>query len=114
VPAHIVTEGGETLHRGYVMNLSESGAFVMLDQPMPIDAEVHLRFRIKPGTHCEASGHLARVLPLGHKHAFGVELTERNSGFTFFVRNLAIASEIEQGVSMAKDSPHKAAPSGDT
>jgi len=95
VPAHITRNEDENLHRGYIMNLSESGAFVMLDEPVAAETPVNLRFRIKPGTWCEASGHLSRTLPLGNKHAFGIVLTERNAGFDFFVRNLAIATDIE-------------------
>jgi len=95
VPAHITCNEGDDPLRGYVMNLSASGAFVIIDDPIPQRSPIQLRFRIKPGTWCEASGYLTRVLPIGRKHAIGVELTERNAGFDFFVRNLALASELE-------------------
>ncbi len=95
VPAHVTHHESDDPLRGYLMNISASGAFVIIDDPIPARSRIRLRFRIQPGTWCEASGVLKRVLPLGRKHAFGVELTERNAGFDFFVRNLSLADELE-------------------
>ena len=95
VPAHISFADGERIHRGFVLNLSQSGVFVMLDDSVPQHALIRLHFHIRPTTDCEATGYPARILALGHGHAVGVELTKRNAGYKHFIRNLAYASEPE-------------------
>ena len=93
VPAQITFGNGGRTIRGHIMNLSASGVFAIIDEPIPRRASIQLRFRIKPGTWCEASGHSTRVLPIGRKHALGVDFTSRNAGFAFFVRHLALATK---------------------
>jgi hypothetical protein len=91
VPAHITVGAGHFLVRGYVMNLSEWGALVMMEEALPLDEDVKLEFHL--GVACSAQGRLAHVMPFGHGQAFGVELTERNAGFCDFMQDLASAND---------------------
>lgn len=93
VPAHISVGSGDFLVRGYVMNLSEWGAFVMMEEAVPLDQDVRLEFFL--GKACSARGRLAHVMPFGHGQGFGVELTERNAGFCDFMQHLSEANDLE-------------------
>jgi hypothetical protein len=91
VPAHITVGAGDFLVRGYVMNLSEWGALVMMEEALPLDEDVRLEFH--RGVDCCAEGRLAHVMPFGHGQAFGVELTQRNAGFCEFMSDLSEAND---------------------
>lgn len=93
VPAHISVGAGDFLVRGYVMNLSEWGAFVMMESTVPLESDVQLEFFL--GSACSARGRLAHVMPFGNGQGFGVELTERNAGFCDFLRTLSEANDAE-------------------
>lgn len=92
VPAHIYVGSDPTLHKGYVLNLSEAGAFVMIDKGVPLTQQLQMEFRVPPGIECVATGHLAHNMDMGMYQGLGVELTQRNPAYTNFLRNLAAAS----------------------
>jgi hypothetical protein len=77
------------------MNLSLSGAFVMMEQTVDLDPGIRMGFRIQPATDCIATGQLARVVPMGLAQGVGVELSWWNPAFGNFMRNLEAASDIE-------------------
>jgi hypothetical protein len=93
VPAHITV--GTGVHKGYVIDLSPSGAFVMMDRAIPLDGVIELRFHPRDGGECRASGKVAHVQEVGVGQAFGVELTWACDDFQRFVRDLAAASDSE-------------------
>ena len=94
VPAHVTTISDQRLYKGYVMNLSENGAFVMLTDPVQLaNEEVRIRFTIGGDTHCDGAGRIARVMRMGTGPGFGVELTLVNQAFVNFIRNLRSADE---------------------
>lgn len=95
IPAHLRRIDDETVYRGYVMNLSLTGAFVMLEQTVDLFESIRLNFRIQPATDCQAAGRLARVVPMGMAQGVGLELTWWNQEFANFLRNLEAASDIE-------------------
>jgi hypothetical protein len=94
VPAHVTTLCDNVVYKGYVMNLSENGAFIqMMDCQQPLESLVRMRFHIKPSTNCDGSGQMARVMRMGTGQGFGVELTQVNESFVNFIRNLRSANE---------------------
>lgn len=95
VPANITIDGETKRHRGYVLNLSELGAFVMMDADSPLETNVHFSFRLPEGSECQAWGRLARVMPMGKMIGFGVEITHRNDSFIEFIEGLARASDVD-------------------
>jgi len=95
IPAHVTRTNDENTYRGYVMNLSLSGAFVMMEQTVELEPTLRLAFRIQPSTDCVATGNLARIVPMGMAQGLGVELTWWNPAFANFMRNLESASDIE-------------------
>jgi hypothetical protein len=95
VPAHITVDQNEEVHRGYVINLSANGAFVMMDRVVPLDGAIELRFWPREGGECCARGKAAHIQQLGLGQAFGIELTWCDEGFAQFVKGLAKASDRE-------------------
>ena len=92
IPAHIHLGHGQQLYKGYVLNLSEHGAFVMMDQAVPLSSEISLRFELD-GTPHLATGRLAHVIELGNGQGFGIELTSCSPDYDDFVRSLGSASD---------------------
>jgi hypothetical protein len=95
IPAHLRRIDDETVYKGYVMNLSLTGTFVMLEQTVDLHTGIQLNFRILPANDCHAAGHLARIVPMGMAQGVGVELTWWNPEYENFLRNLESASDIE-------------------
>lgn len=93
VPAHITVR--DRLIRGYVINLSEWGAFVLMDEPADLDGEIHLDFDIGRSFACAATGKLAHSVAMGNAMGFGIGLSARNVGYASFIRNLESASNLQ-------------------
>lgn len=92
VPAHVLVGPDQTLHKGYVMNLSEAGALVMLDGGVLLNPQVSLSFKIPPEVICEAAGQIVHTMEMGIYQGLGIELTDCNQSYVYFLRNLARAS----------------------
>lgn len=95
VPAHILIGDQRQMVRGYVINLSESGAFVTMDEATPLPPSVTLEFSLRGRQPCRARGRVARVVPLGGGQGFGVELSDRNDAYRGFIAALGAASQVE-------------------
>jgi hypothetical protein len=95
VPAHVMVGDQRQLVRGYVINLSEGGAFVMLDDQAALPPSITLEFTLRGRQPCRARARLAHVVPLGKGQGFGLEITERNDGYRAFIASLATASQVE-------------------
>jgi hypothetical protein len=92
VPAHILVGPEERLYKGFVLNISENGAFIMMDQGVAIGPGLSMGFTIPPGTDCHASGRIVHSMEMGAFQGLGVELTQCNDAWINFLRNLAAAS----------------------
>lgn len=92
VPAHIYVGTSQELHKGYVLNLSEAGAFVMLEKGVSLGPNLQMEFRIPPGIDCVATGVIVHNMDMGAYQGLGVELTQRNQPYVNFLRNLSVAS----------------------
>jgi len=95
IPAHLRRLDDETTYKGYVMNLSLTGTFVMLEQTVDLHDSMQLNFTIQPSNECHAAGRLARIVPMGMAQGVGVELTWWNPAYENFMRNLESASDME-------------------
>jgi hypothetical protein len=92
IPAHILVGPDQVKHKGYVMNMSEGGALVMMDANVLLNPDVSLSFQIPPEVICEASGRIVHGMEMGMYQGLGIELTDCNQSYVFFLRNLAKAS----------------------
>lgn len=93
IPAHILLGPQHTLYRGYVMNMSDNGAFIMMDR-INLGPRVWLRFKLT-ALECEGFGHVARVMNMGNQQGLGVELTNNNDDYYAFIARLSVASAAE-------------------
>ena len=93
VPAHVLVGQVQEKHKGHVMNMSESGALIMMPKVHLPGANVALRFTIPPNTVCEARGMIARVDDMGMYQGIGISLPQPNTAYTIFLRNLAVAEK---------------------
>ncbi len=91
VPAHILLGPTQALQKGHVMNMSESGALVMMPKSVQLGPNVAIRFQVPPDTICEASGYIARIDDMGMFQGVGISLPNANPAFSIFLRNLAAA-----------------------
>ena len=91
VPAHILLGSNETLHKGYVLNLSETGALVMMDTGIPVGKNVHMQFKVPPNVICETRGAVAHIMDMGIYQGIGVSFNYANDAYHNFFRNLAVA-----------------------
>jgi len=91
VPARIYVGPEQTLHRGYIMNLSENGAFLMVEKGVSL-GEVGLDFEPAPGESCQAIGRVAYASDMGAYQGMGIDLTQVNDSYVDFVNKLAAAS----------------------
>lgn len=92
VPAHILVGPDQTLHKGYVMNMSEAGALVMMEEPVAVEPQVSLSFGIPPEVVCEAAGTIVHTMEMGTFQGLGIELNDCNQSYVYFLRNVAKAS----------------------
>jgi hypothetical protein len=93
VPARIYVGPAETLFKGYIMNMSETGVFLMVEKGAQF-TELQLEFTVS-GNQCAAVGRVAYASDMGAFIGMGVDLTAINETYTFFVRNLAAAKSTE-------------------
>ncbi len=91
VPAHILLGTNESLHKGYVLNLSETGALVMIDRGIALGTNVHMQFRVPPDVVCETRGAVAHIMDMGIYQGVGVSFDFCSDTYTNFFRNLAVA-----------------------
>lgn len=97
VPAHITVGKAREVHKGYVINLSASGALVMMDRQVPLEGSIEIYFHPREGGECRAHGKAVHVTPVGLGQSFGVELSSCDDGFKRFVAALSTASDRELG-----------------
>lgn len=88
-------EVGDDVHRGYVANLSEWGAFVVAAHPARPGERLSLVVELDGAAACKAAGRVVHVSAVGAERGFGVELTERNYLFANFVYDLENADDEE-------------------
>ncbi len=92
VPAHILLGPSEQMYRGFVLNLSQSGVFVMMDQGPQVGPAIVVQFQFPHDTWCEATGHVAHADDMGVYQGLGVELTQHNLPYTNFIRMMMKAT----------------------
>lgn len=95
VPAHLIVGDRRQLVRGYVLNLSWSGAFVMMEEAAALPPSLTLEFTLRGRQPCRARARLAHVVPLGAGQGFGLEITEQNDAYRSFIAALGSASQVE-------------------
>jgi hypothetical protein len=93
VPAHIYVGAEQTLYKGYIMNMSETGLFLMVDKAAAF-SELQLEFSVD-GNSCAAVGRVAYSSDMGAYAGMGIELSDVNQTYIFFVRNLAAAKSTQ-------------------
>jgi len=93
VPAHITVGKAREVHKGYLINLSASGAFIMMDRVVPLAGIIELYFHPRDGGECRARGKAAHVTSVGIGQSFGVVLDWSDDAFRKFVEGLAKASD---------------------
>ena len=101
MPADVYMGSEDQPVRGYLMDLSESGAAFITPRPAQVDTGLFLRFRIEPGITCEATGVVVRTHDFGGQCGNGVELTYANQPFLLFLRNLEAVHEAERPTLLA-------------
>jgi hypothetical protein len=93
VPARIYVGPDRTLFKGYIMNMSETGVFLMVEKGAQF-TELQLEFQVS-GDKCAAVGKVAYASDMGAYAGMGIELSAVNPTYTFFVRNLAEAKSTQ-------------------
>ncbi len=79
--------------KGKLIDLSENGASITSATKPLATAGVYVHFWLQPDVHCEATGTIVRLLPLGPQWGIGVDFAYANSSLLIFLRNLEAAAE---------------------
>lgn len=83
--------------RGYLFDLSLSGAYIVLDTNAEIGTRVTLTFRIEnTGEEAYAAGHVARFVSLAHRVGVGVAFSDMSRDCRKFIRALDAQNDSER------------------
>lgn len=97
VTAKIYLGPQRDLHQGYLNELSEGGAYFVVDGVQNVGPRAHIRFLIEPDSHCESTGRTVRTEALADGLGVAVKFGHANGPFRFFIRNLqATQGEFEK------------------
>lgn len=92
VPAHVLLGPTQALQKGHILNLSESGALLMMPKSVQLGPNVAMRFMVPPNTICEATGNIVRIDDMGLYQGVGMSFPNANPAYAIFLRNLSAAT----------------------
>jgi len=92
VPAHILVGPTEQKYRGFVLNLSQGGMFLMMDQGPQVGPTIMVQFQFPHDCWCQAAGYVAHADDMGVYQGLGIQLNEHNQAYLNFIKMLIKAT----------------------